>query len=258
MMFRPLFVIVIFMFFLQSNAGETVHIAVINLEPFLKDEGEGKPPGGIAVDYWRNYIAPRMNVTVQFSGPYPIKRAELMLKNGEVDAVMHLTKIADREKDFHFPQTHLTEISSCLVVTKQSRLVSVTNTEDLYDRSIVFISSAFIPEMLLHKRITIIKVTGTDFRQLQLNMLFAGRVDSMLDINHVSLVYYLRNRGYSDRVRVIPLPVPKQKVYTIFTKTSKGHKLSDAFDKANRPGLKAGVFERLTREYMSKRENADE
>ncbi|HRX15737.1 MAG TPA: transporter substrate-binding domain-containing protein [Spirochaetota bacterium] len=252
MMHRLFFLILLLLFSLQMHAAETLHIAVINLEPFLTDEGKGKTPGGIAVDYWRDYIAPRMNVSVKFSGPYPIRRAEYMLKNGEVDAVMHLTKIPEREKDFLFPETHLTGIKSCLVVPVDSSITKVLKTEDMYGWTILFIDSAYVPEMLLHRRINIEKVSGTDFRHIQLNMLLASRGEAMLDINQVSLLFYLRNRGYLDRVRIITLPVKPQKVYTIFSKTAKGMDLKRRFDKVNSKGLKKGVFERMTQDYLKR------
>ena len=249
---RLLFIILLFLYSLQLYAGDTVRIAVINLEPFLTDKGAGKPPGGIAVDYWRDYIAPQMDVNVEFSGPYPIRRAEYMLKNGEVDAVMHLTKIPEREKEFLFPETHLTGIRSCLVVKKDSKTRNVSKTEDMYGWSILFIDSAYVPEMLLHNRINIEKVSGTDFRQVQLKMLFAGRGEAMLDINQVSLLFYLRNRGYLNRVWIIPLPVQPQKVYTIFSKTARGINLKERFDQVNRKGLKERIFEKMTQDYMKR------
>ncbi|MBN2436377.1 MAG: transporter substrate-binding domain-containing protein [Spirochaetes bacterium] len=251
-MHRMIFITLLFIYSLQMHAGETVHIAVINLEPFLTDEGKGKTPGGIAVDYWRDYIAPQMDVNVEFSGPYPIRRAEYMLKNGEVDAVMQLTKIPSREKEFLFPETHLTGIKSCLVVTKDSKTINVSKTEDMYGWTILFIDSAYVPEMLLHKRINIEKVSGTDFRQVQLKMLFAGRGEAMLDINQVSLLFYLRNRGYLDRVRIISLPVKPQNVYTIFSKTAKGMNIKERFDQVNRKGLKERIFEKMTQDYIKR------
>ncbi len=231
-------------------AAETVRMAIFSLEPFLTKAGETEDPGGITIEYWRDYIAPRMGVQLEVLGPFPSKRAENMLENGTVDVVSQLTKLPYREAKFLFPQTHLTEIQSCLVVLPDSPIVSVSKPEQLFGRRIVFMEDAYIPSFLAHKEISFHLIAAEDYRQTFFNMLFARRVDATLDINYVSLVEYLRNHDYTDRTRIVFLPVDPVKVYSIFSNSERGRRLRDAFDAANREGLAEKRFETMVNDYL--------
>ncbi len=236
----------------HAAASETVRMAIYQLEPFNTVAGERSGHRGITVDYWREYIAPRMGVGLEVVGPFPIKRIESMLENGEVDVISHLTKIPEREAVFLFPNTHLTEITICMAVLRDSPITAVRRPEDLFDRRIGFIKSAYIPPLLVHERIAFDLISSEDYREVQLKMLIARRVDAVLDLNLVSFVHYLRQYGYEDKVRVLPLPVEKVKVYSIFGNTERGRRLRKAFDEANGEGLKNGVYEKFVRQYMDR------
>lgn len=116
---------------------------------------------------------------------------------------------------------------------------------------IVFMEDAYIPSFLVHENISFHLITAEDYRQTFFNMLFARRVDATLDINYVSLVEYLRNHDYEDKVRIVSLPVEPLKVYSIFRKTEEGMRLRDAFDAANREGLAERRFEMMVNEYLN-------
>lgn len=231
-------------------AQDEIHIALFLLEPFMmRDEKTGES-AGVTVDYWREYVAPRMGLTVRVSGPFPIRRVEMMLQNGEVDVVPLFTKIPSREERFLFPETHLTEITSVLMVRPDSPITEVKGAEILYNKKIGFLEQAYIPPMLRHPSITFEFLADEDYRQLNLNKLWAGRVDALLDINYLSLRYYLRQKNYENRVRIVSLPVERVKVYSVFRKTAEGELLKKQYDKINREGLKQGVFSRMSERYF--------
>ncbi|MFW6364046.1 MAG: substrate-binding periplasmic protein [Spirochaeta sp.] len=236
-------------------ADPPLRMAIFRLEPFLTEAGESKNPGGITVEYWRQYIAPRMGVDIEVVGPYPIRRVEEMLEHGLVDVASQFTRIPDREHRFIFSETPLTEIDTGIVVLRESPLTSVESAEDLFGMQMVFIEGAYIPPMLLHEQIDIHLVHNEDFRRLQLNMLLAGRVDAMLDINLVSLRQYIQKNGYADRIRIIPLPSPSVEVYSMFRDTPRGRELQQRFDAANQIGREEGIFRRLTSEYLQRMED---
>ncbi|MGE0084587.1 MAG: substrate-binding periplasmic protein [Desulfococcaceae bacterium] len=220
------------------------------LDPFMMEEPESKKVVGVTIDYWKEFIAPEMGVDFEVAGMYPILRATQMLKNGEVDVVSQLTKIPEREAEFLYPETALTSIVSCLVVLKDSPLREVSKSEDLYGMTIGFIKAAYIPEMLKHEKIKLDLVSTTDFREMNYNKLVHKRLDAFLDINYVSMKYWLGSKGYLDRIRFIMLPVTPPEVYSIFRNTAEGAALRDAFDKANRKGISEKVFEKMSEKYL--------
>lgn len=228
--------------------AEKLRIAVFQLEPFMMETESG--PGGVTVEYWRRFIAPRMGVEIEVLGPFPISRAVMMLENGEVDVVPQLTKIPDREARFLYPQSHLTLIKSCVIVRRDSSLVQVTSPSQFFGLRIGFMRDTYIPEFFVDARITIELIANQDYREVNLRKLLAGRIDAMLDINYESMIYYLAQNEMLGEVRVLQIPVEPVKVYSIFRKDERGRRLLAAFEKANREGLALGEFDRLAHEAV--------
>lgn len=230
--------------------ADTVKMAIFQLEPFMMTMPGGTEPCGVVVDYWREYVAPRLGVTLSVSGPFSIARAQKMLESGEVDVVSQLTKIPERELMFTYPETPLALISSCIIVLNDDPLLKVTRTSDLYDKKIGFIEDAFIPQLLIDERIELELISFTDYREINLKKLLAGRIDAMLDINKDSMLYYLNSSKYRHSVRIIDLPVEKTATYSIFANTEKGRALCEAFEKINAEGYANGIYREMYKEYV--------
>ncbi len=232
----------------DTPSRETIKIGIFSLAPFMMSDGNGGA-GGAAIDFWREYLASRMNVAIEVSGPYPIPRLEMMLETGEIDVIPYITKIPDRESRFRYPDNPLTEISSCIIVRRDSSITSVTTQKDLFGMKIGFITNAFIPPLFNHEQIELELVTTTEFREINHRKLIHGRVDALLDINHVSLMYEMNQKGYSKDIRIIPLEEDRTDIYSIFNRSQRGRKLSTLYDKVLTT-LPAGTFEEITNRYL--------
>ncbi len=247
-------VLIIFLLIVFSQtqvSAKTVKMAVFMLDPFMMEDAASKKAAGVTIDYWKEFIAPKMGVDIEVTGIYPILRAIQMLREGNVDTVSQLTKTPEREAEFLYPETPLTSIISCLIVLKDSPLKEVSRSEDLYGKTIAFMKAAYIPEMLKHSQINLELVTDIDYREMNYNKLLKKRADAMLDINYVSMKYWLKTKGYLDHIRIIMLPVKPAEVYSIFSNTQEGAALRDAFDKANKKGIAEKVFERISTKYLT-------
>ncbi len=230
--------------------ARTLRLAVFQLEPFmLKDEITGAV-GGAVVDYWVKYLGPRMGYDIEVVGLFPVTRVEKMLESGEIDLAPLFTKVPSRESRFLYPKTHYFEVTSCLMVLPDSPIKKIEKQEDLFDKRVGFLEGAFIPPIMLHQRITIELVANEDYRQINLNKLFAGRIDVWLDINQTSLLYYLKQRGYAGRVRLVSLPTDKTPIYSIFRDTAEGKLLAAEYDRLNAEGQKKGVFDSYLQAYL--------
>ncbi|WP_319478442.1 transporter substrate-binding domain-containing protein [Marispirochaeta aestuarii] len=239
-----------FAVFSDDLSAETVKMAVFRLEPFMMYDDSGGVTG-IAVEYWRQYIAPRMGVELDVLGVFPIVRALALLESGEIDIIPNMTKIPEREEKFLFPETILAQIDSCLIVRPESPVSSITKPADLYGMTIGFLDAAYIPPMFIDERIKLELVQHQDYRQINLNKLWAGRLDGVLDINYISMIYYLNQKGYRERVKVIPLPTEAVHVYTVFRNTEKGRALRNRYDTVNAKGLEQGIFEKMVRSFVA-------
>jgi ABC-type amino acid transport substrate-binding protein len=232
-------------------AGQRVKMATFQLEPYMMRDAESKAVVGIAIDYWKEFIAPELGVDLEITGIYPPPRAMKMLEEGKVDVAPLFTKIPEREALFLFPETSLTEIISCLVVRKDSPLKEVNTPEDLYGMTLGFVKTAYIPPMLINDKIAFDMISSENFRQMNVDKLISKRIDALLDINYVSLMYFLKKRGYLDQVRTVSLPTETVGVYSIFRKTEAGTALRDAFEKVNRKGHEGRVFEKIAQKYLN-------
>jgi ABC-type amino acid transport substrate-binding protein len=235
----------------RAGAGaEVVRMAVFQLEPFMMEMPGTTEPGGVTIDYWRNYVAPKLGITLVVWGPYPIARAQKMLEAGEVDVVSQLTKTHEREALFLYPDTPLAVITSCLVVLKDDPLKEYSGALDIYGKKIGFIENAYIPPPFVDPRVDLELIPFADHREINLRKLVAGRIDALLDINLESMEYYLRSSKYRDIVRILPLPFEKTAVYSVFSNTNRGRMLRDEFEKVNAEGYKSGVYRAIYGGYV--------
>ena len=244
---------IFFMLFLTASLfsqTKPLRAAVFLLEPFMMTDPEHQEVTGAVIDYWQEFLAPRMNREIEVVGLFPILRLEKMLESGEIDIAPLFTKIPTREERFLYPETPLSEIISCLIVLPDSPIQEAKTTEDLKNTRIGFIEGGYIPPMLKDPSITIELVSSEDYRKINLNKLFAGRIDALLDINYISLQYYLKEGGLTDRVRIVLLPTETVYIYSIFRKTREGEQLRREFDQANREGLRLGIFKSILARYI--------
>jgi len=228
----------------------TIRMAVHPVEPYMMADPATGGAAGASVDYWVEYIAPRLGYTVELVGVFPIIRLMAMLEKGEIDVAPLFTKTPDREARFLFPETHSADVMGCLMVLPESPIIEVKRREDLFGKRIAYLEGAFLPPLLDHPAITIELVSSVDFRRINLNKLLYGRVDAWFEINHVSTLYYLKKNGLLDMVRVIPLPTETTHIYSIFRKTPEGERLRDEYDRVNREGVRDSVFERILNRYL--------
>ena len=173
-----------------------------------------------------------------------------MLEKGEIDVIPYITKIPDRETRFLYPSRPLTNISSCIVVRRDSSLDTITAQEDLFGMKIGYITSAYIPPFVLHEQIELELVTTTEFREINHRKLMNGRVDALLDINYLSLVYEMNSKGYSKDIRIIPLDENRVAIYSIFGRSARGRKLRNRYDEIIET-VPPDAFDRITDRYLS-------
>lgn len=231
-------------------ARDTVRVGTFTLRPFMMEGQDKKQTAGVAVDFWEKYVAPRMDVEVEASGPFPIMRTQKMLEDGDIDVICNMTKIPEREEKFIFSAEPLSEIAINIVVLKDNPLKNITRQSDLYNFRIVSLEKAFVPALLINDKIKIELVSGADFFQRFIEMLEARHADAFLHINHYSLRYELSQHGKKDAYRIISLPVDKVKVYCVFTKSERGVMLSGKFDAVNKSLFKARVYDRLAEDAI--------
>ncbi|MBN2510617.1 MAG: transporter substrate-binding domain-containing protein [Spirochaetales bacterium] len=235
---------------MTATPAETIRMVGFQLEPYMMEDTVTGTLSGVTVDYWRDFIAPEIGVTIEVLGVMPVSRAIKMLESGEADVIPLLTRIAKRENLFYFSDSPFTMISSGLMVPAGSSILEVSEQSDLFGLTVGFLEDAYLPDLLNHELITIELVSNLDYRNIHLNKMRVGRLDAILDINLISLKYYLQNRADRFLVRIIPLPVPDAPVYAVFRKTAEGKALCDRFSKANTKGIELNIVDTIVKKYV--------
>lgn len=247
---KKLIILLLLMIPVLSISQESIKIGTFSLPPFMMKVDSDKKTGGVAIDFWENYIAPEMNVKIEAIGPFPAMRTIKMLEDGYIDLIPNMTSIPARKEKFIFPKTPLSQITTCLVVPKESPLKKIRKKEDLFNLRILFLEGGYIPKLLRHDKITIEFVSGADYFKRFVEMLDAKRVDAFLHINHLSLMYELKQMGIRDKYRIITLPVKKINVYCIFQKSDRGRRLAEKFEKINAPLFNAGIYNKMAEKLL--------
>lgn len=228
----------------------TLRMAVFPVEPFMMLDPATGDVSGAVVDYWKEYIAPKMGASVEVAGNFPSNRVMVMLEKGEIDIAPLFTKIPEREALFLFPETPFDEAIGCLMVRPESPIREVKRQEDLHGLRVGYLEKAYLPAFMLHPSILIDFVSGADYREINLKKLLAGRIDAWFDINYISVRYYLKYVKHLDKVKIIMLPTERPKLYSIFRKTPEGARLRDEYDRINREGMRTGVYRKILARYL--------
>ncbi len=236
----------------DRSERQTIKLGIFSLPPFMMSDSNGSA-GGVAADFWREHIAPLLDVDIEVSGPYPIPRLEKMLQSGEIDVIPYVTKIPDRAQKFTYPNQAINTISPCIVVRKDSPITSITAQKDLYGLTIGFITNAYIPPFVIHDTITLDLITTTDFRNMNHQKLINKRVDALLDINYISFLYEMQTRGLLADIRIIPLNQDHTSIYSIFADSPRGRDLCARYEQAL-VHIDKGTFDEITQRYVQKEE----
>lgn len=229
---------------------KVLRLAVFQLEPFMMEDPLSKAACGAVIDYWKEYIGPRLGYGIEVVGLFPSNRVMSMLEQGDIDIAPLFTKIPERELKFLFPQNHFYEVQACLMVLPDNPIREIKNQEDLFGLRVGYLEGAFIPPIMVHPRITIELITNTEYREINYKKLIYGRIDAWLDINRMSLQYFLKNNRYEENVRLVNLPTEKSKLYSIFRKTLQGEQLIKEYEPVNLEGIRSGIFESFLKRYL--------
>jgi polar amino acid transport system substrate-binding protein len=233
---------------LAGFGQERLKIGYFYLEPFIIEKAGALEPIGVSVDYWEKLIAPAMGVTIEWVGPLPIARMYQSLDKGLVDAVFIVVKNPDREKKYLFPAKPYGLGHASLWVLKGSPLQKLARVRQLYNWRIGFVEGSVINPFLANENITVENAGGEDYKKINFDKLFAGRLDAVYDHNEYTLAYEAAQLKIGDRVRVVFLPLEPSYYFTAFVKSDRGKMLLKRYDPANN-AIPAGSVEKIIRRY---------
>ena len=208
-----------------------------------------KPP---LVGYWLNTVCPLLGVKCKFR---TINFARMLheLKVGEIDVLLLASKNKTRETFAYYPPFEELILSAQLVVLRDSPLIEIKDSSDLYSYNVGSAIGTFVPKMLEDPNIFLSKTSGINWKNQNLLKLRAKRIDVAYFPTPDSVVSAYAEIDFCQQLRIISLP-ETARLYTIFSKKStQGKALFEKYIKVVAKNNLLGVYQKQYDNYWNKR-----
>lgn len=143
------------------------------------------------------------------------------LENGSCDIGYSLFDRENRRADMHYFYDVPVHFSTFQVFTLLDRKFPYQEVEDLFGMKVAF-NRGFAMTHELDKALATNKVEKVEYDSVNsaFNMLFAGRVDAIID-NQTRIKYFLRHMALKNKVRNLDIPFfPYRPAFLVFSKRS--------------------------------------
>lgn len=182
----------------------------------------------------------------------PWARGIDMLKNGEVDFMLEVSKTADREPYLHYvgPQ----RIEYIYLVTRKQNMPLVTQWQQLQHLEAVlmrqkgaYLGERFERVLKTNQKLSsrFVELPNSDVR---LDLLEKGRIDGFL-VDSVYISYMLDTQPKAKLVKVHPLIIHQNPVYFAFSKATVDEKMVKRFEQAYLELEKSGALKDISKRY---------
>lgn len=201
--------------------SETVRIGFFQGYPSnFVDEDSGEVTGS-TVEYLRDFIL-EMGFETEFIGPYPFPRLLAMLKNGELDGLLGLSYIKEREEFVLYPDKPYRVSRPNIFVIKGGVLDRDFDIKAFAKYTYSYRSGAILPDYLrgLKDVLEVEYLARDTWIQQSLQMLAFGRIDGIINMSELSILYEARKLGLSDKVKMVPIPGEVDMLYLGISKAS--------------------------------------
>lgn len=184
-----------------------------------KETGEAT---GSTVDYLRDYVI-EMGYKPVFVGPLPFPRLFEMLKSGEIDSLLGLSYIKEREEFIYYPNQPYRVLNPYVFVKKDSPIVKIENILDMLEYSYIYRQGGALPEFLrpYKDNLKINYLSKEDWLDRGLEMLLLGRVDGIITTSALSVELGARKKGLDIDLRKVLIPGENDPLYLGISKESK-------------------------------------
>jgi len=228
---------------------EIMKVGYFVLEPHALAESETLEPSGAAVDYMEQYIAPRMNVSIEWS-LLPFSRLMRYLDSGKIDAVLLLGKNPERIEKYLYPEKPVTLEATGFALKNSYPLTQIKSVEDLKNVQVGFTKNGYISPFMRDENIQFDFITGNEryLWQRFLKQLVAGRIDAVYNPSLTVLKYNAKKLGLSEKLRFIELPEPPIGLYTVFSKSAGG--FLRRYNSAHTDLIRSNNYATLQKKYL--------
>lgn len=174
---------------------------------------EGGKPAGYALQYFER-LAGLMGVQASYRQE-PLSR---LLQDRQLDMVLYLGRTAERRQLLQFASQPLFLMQGVLVVRQQSPYREIRVAGQLQEMRIGIWADGYLSPLLAGRRAQLDAMSGDDVLARSLQKLALGRIDAFYSPEPYSVREVLRQRGWQEQFRLLPLPEPPVGLYAAFTR----------------------------------------
>jgi polar amino acid transport system substrate-binding protein len=205
-------------------------------------------PKGALVDYWEKYIAPQMDVAIEWVGPLSLNRLQNSLDEGSIDASVLLAKNPERAQKFLFPSSSFTEMQPGLALLKSNPLNKIEKVADISNLKIGYMTGGVITPFMKDPSFKLDLITSNDHLFQNMQKLLTGRIDAVYHPELIIMKYVFSKHSDINNFRFLPLPEPSISLYSVFSKKANPEFIKK-YEVANEK-LKAN-YANLLKQYIS-------
>jgi ABC-type amino acid transport substrate-binding protein len=206
---------------LTPAGAQSLKVGYFDVPPHVTQDKSGAATGA-AVDLFKA-VAQRMGIKDVTYQQLPLPRALGMLEGGELDAILFLSKNAEREAKFFYPAKPYFLSQPSLAIATKSSIKEIKTADDLKALKIgLFLGMNLSPSMR-QSGLNLDSLTGTDnLYSRNFQKLTQGRVDAVYSPDNLTLAKEIKAAGLEGSVHVVPLPDQPNATYTVFNKKDAG------------------------------------
>lgn len=172
---------------------------------------------GMTVSYLEDVIFPVSKYQLRWEF-YPFARVLKELKRGAIDAGILIARTKQRSDSFRFPEVHLYETQSGLVVQRESHLSKIQNLTQLKGLVLGHVTNSVRPEKLVQAGVLFEDLSGEDAFARNITKLKRKRIDGIYVPTLSHGRHQLAMLPDIEGLKVLELPLEGYKLYTVFRK----------------------------------------
>lgn len=213
--------------------AEKISLGYFTMGPHIVYNTTSNQAEGPLVDFLTDHVAPAMDMELEFVFiEMPLVRVLTEMKKGTVAGAAMFGYTEARAHNHYYPRNNFAEMQSVIAVRKNHPLTQVKTIEDLYPLRITYVQAAILTPFVTDQNLNLEWTSGNNVWRRNLQKLAAGRAEAVYSPQVANIIYGAKDSGVMEKIRILPLPEPPQKLYTLFSKHPKHKGLKERYDQA--------------------------
>jgi len=236
----------------KMTCAEEVELAYFSLSPHIYKNSVDGQPSGIMPIFLHKFIAPEMGVKFKLVN-MPLARILVEMERGNIAGAAVFGYTKERALRHQYPRSNFSQMRPLIAVNKSNPLNKINKISDISHLNIGYVTGAILTPFIKDRGLKIITIGGSNTWTRNLQNLVNGRLDAVFTPLEVNLIHSVKQAGVLKDIKMLHLPEPAIKIYTLFSKAENfSHlKLAERYDLAFEKINGRKVYRALMVDYLN-------